>query len=96
MLRKKLHSYVDEAAQLNQDGKTLEAMAVWNKGLQHYMDILLKFMTKMPTKDTTMLIMVFQAIFDKLAEDFPEQKKIADEMSKLCEIKVEQKPTKEK
>lgn len=89
VFKRKPHSYVEEASELNDQKRIRESMAVWNKGLQRYLNDLFKLMGKWSTKDVIIVMMVFQAVLEKLVADFPEQKKIADTMAEFVEVKID-------
>lgn len=89
VFKRKAHSYVEEASKLNDQKRIRESMAVWNKGLQRYLNDLFKLMGKWSTKDVIIVMMVFQAVLEKLVADFPEQKKIADTMAEFVEVKID-------
>ena len=89
VFKRKAHSYVEEASKLNDQKRIRESMAVWNKGLQRYLNDLFKLMGKWSTKDVIIVMMVFQTVLEKLVADFPEQKKIADTMAEFVEVKID-------
>ena len=89
VFKRKPHSYVEEASKLNDQKRIRESMAVWNKGLQQYLNDLFKLMGKWSTKDVIIVMMVFQTVLEKLVADFPEQKKIADTMAEFVEVKID-------
>lgn len=89
VFKRKPHSYVEEASKLNDQKRIRESMAVWNKGLQRYLNDLFKLMDKWSTKDVIIVMMVFQTVLEKLVADFPEKKKIADTMAEFLEVKID-------
>lgn len=89
VFKRKAHSYVEEASKLNDQKRIRESMAVWNKGLQRYLNDIFMLMGKWSTKDVIIVMMVFQTVLEKLVADFPEQKKIADTMAEFVEVKID-------
>ena len=89
VFKRKAHSYVEEASKLNDQKRIRESMAVWNKGLQRYLNDIFMLMCKWSTKDVIIVMMVFQTVLEKLVADFPEQKKIADTMAEFVEVKID-------